>query len=115
MAEIQIRGKGPFGEVEHIAYDSRQGKNTLSHVYDDYKDAGKKLSQEEFDDYNKYLSACYDYYRDIEHGIKSTKPKLPAKFNQILSEENMIKLHNIDDAEQNAKKLNFQQHLKIVA
>ena len=44
LAEIQIRGKGPFGEVEHIAYDSRQGKNTLSHVYDDYKDAVKKLS-----------------------------------------------------------------------
>lgn len=115
LAEIQIRGKGPFGEVEHIAYDSRQGKNTLSHVYDDYKDAVKKLSPEDYDDYNKYLSACYDYYRDIELGIKSSKPKLPAKFNQILSEENMIKLHNIDDAEQNAKKLNFQQHLKIVA
>lgn len=115
LAEIQIRGKGPFGEVEHIAYDSRQGKNTLSHVYDEYKEAVKSLNPEDYKDYNKYLSACYDYYRDIELGIQSTKPKLPSKFKDILSEDNMIKLHNIDEAEQNAKKLNFKQHIKLVA
>lgn len=115
LAEIQIRGKGPFGEVEHIAYDSRQGKNTLSHVYDDYKAAVSGLEDSEYKEYNEYLSSCYDYYRDIELGIKSTKPKLPAKFNKILSEESMINLHAIDNAEQEAKKATFKQHLRLTA
>lgn len=115
LAEIQVRGKGPFGEVEHIAYDSRQNKNTLSHVYDEYQAAAKGLSPEEYNEYNKYLSACYDYYRDIELGISATKPKLPSKFNPILSENNMIKLHAIDDAEQAAKKIGFVPHISIAA
>lgn len=115
LAEIQIRSKGPFGEVEHIAYDSRQGKNTLSKVYDEYKEAVGKLTDAEYKEYNEYLSACYDYYRNIELGIKSIKPKLPAKFKSILSEDSMINLHSIDDAEQTLKKATFQQHLKLIA
>jgi len=115
LTEIQVRGKGPFGEVEHIAYDSRQNKNTLSHVYDEYQTAAKNLSPEEYGEYNKYLSACYDYYRDLELGISATKPKLPSKFNPILSEDNMIRLHAIDDAEQNAKKVGFVPHISIAA
>lgn len=115
FAEIQVRGKGPFGEVEHIAYDSRRNKNTLSHVFDEYQKAAKALSKDDYAEYNQYLSACYDYYRDIELGIKATKPKLPAKFNPILSEDNMIKLHNIDDALQEAKKANFVPHISLAA
>lgn len=115
LAEIQVRGKGPFGEVEHIAYDSRRNKNTLSHVYDEYQTAAKGLSKEEYAEYNKYLSACYDYYRDIELGISATKPKLPAKFNPILSEDNMIRLHNIADAEEAAKKAGFIPHITVAA
>ncbi len=115
LAEIQVRGKGPFGEVEHIAYDSRRNKNTLGPVYDEYQAAAKGLSADDYKEYNKYLSACYDYYRDIELGIKSTKPKLPSKFNPILSEDNMIRLHAIDDAEQAAKKVGFVPHIDIAA
>lgn len=115
LAEIQVRGKGPFGEVEHIAYDSRRNKNTLGPVYDEYQAAAKGLSAEEYKEYNKYLSACYDYYRDLELGIYGIKPKLPTKFNPILSEDNMIRLHAIDDAEQAAKKVGFVPHINIAA
>lgn len=114
-AEIQIRGKGPFGEVEHIAYDSRQKKNTLSHVYDEYVTAAKGLGEDAYKEYNKYLSACYDYYRDLELGIKATKPKLPKGFNPILSEENMIKLHHLDDIRQAELKKGFVPHISIAA
>lgn len=115
LAEIQIRGKGPFGEVEHIAYDSRQEKNTLSHVFDEYKAAAKDLDEAGYKEYNKYLSECYDYYRDLELGIKATKPKLPEKFNPILSEENMIRLHNKDAAIQDELKKGFVPHISIAA
>lgn len=114
LAEIQIRGSGPFGEIEHIAYDSRQAKNTLSHVYDDYKEAIKSLSEADFKEYNKYLSKCYDYYRDSELGIRSVKPKLPKKFNPILSEESMWKLHAQDEAEQSLKMTGFAPHYEEV-
>lgn len=115
LAEIQVRGKGPFGEVEHIAYDSRRNKNTLGAVYDEYQAAAKGLSADEYNEYNKYLSACYDYYRDLELGIQAAKPQLPAKFNPILSEDNMIRLHAIDDAQQTAKKAGFVPHISIAA
>lgn len=115
LAEIQVRGKGPFGEVEHIAYDSRRNKNTLGAVYDEYQAAAKGLSPDEYNEYNKYLSACYDYYRDLELGIQAAKPQLPAKFNPILSEDNMIRLHAIDDAQQTAKKAGFVPHISIAA
>ena len=92
-----------------------KAKNTLSKVYDEYKEAVGKLTDAEYKEYNEYLSACYDYYRNIELGIKSIKPKLPAKFKSILSEDSMINLHSIDDAEQTLKKATFQQHLKLIA
>lgn len=115
LAEIQVRGKGPFGEVEHIAYDSRQEKNTLGHIYDEYVEASKALKPEEIKEYNKYLSAIYDYYRDLELGIVSPKPVLPAKFNQILSESNMIRLHTLADKEKAILEKDFVPHIKLVA
>lgn len=115
VAEIQIRGKGPFGEVEHIAYDSTQAKNTLSKVYDEYKAAIKSLTPEQSKLYETYRSQCYDYYRDLELGIKSQKPTLPSGLDKILSEENMIKLHNLDTAIQNEAKKGFEEHIRLVA
>jgi len=112
LAEIQIRGKGPFAEYEHIAYDAKKGKNTLSSTYKEYIDAVKDLSEPEYAEYNRYITRCYNYYRKLELGIKSTKPKLPVKFNKILSEENMRRLHDLDVKIQNEKMKNFTPHIE---
>lgn len=43
--ELQFRGPltNYFGEYEHIAYDLRQGKNTLGPLFNDYKREISKL------------------------------------------------------------------------
>ncbi len=50
FAEIQIRGSGPFGEYEHLKYDSVLDKNTLGEIFQPYK----KSSPESF----KNSDAC---------------------------------------------------------
>lgn len=124
LAEIQIRGKGPFGEVEHIAYDSRQAKNTLGSVYDEYKQAVIAVEKQGLTtEYNNYLSRTYDYYRDVELGIVSTKPTLPESLRAfkgkdgtaLLDESNMIELHSRDVAMQAEAKKTFVPHLRYSA
>src|SRR5574344_695997 len=113
LAEIQIRGEGPFGEYEHLAYDSKKGKNTLGEVFQGYKKEVQGLKDKEYDRYNdNYISPCYDYYRDAELGIISTKPKLPSEFNPILSEENMQRLHLANEKDQAEKMKTFVPHIE---
>lgn len=112
LAEIQIRGSGPFAEYEHIAYDATLEKNTLGEIFDDFKSSIKKTPQKDMPDYDKYKSDCYDYYRDLELGIKRTKPQLPEKFDKILSEENMKKLHDLNEADQANKMKTFMPHIE---
>ena len=111
LGEIQFRGEetNKIGEYEHIAYDLRQGKNTLGSLFNDFKDAISKLSPEEYSEYNNYLEACYNYYNRIELGLPANKPKLPSKFNPILSEENMKELHDKNEARLNDLKKNFKE------
>lgn len=111
LGEIQFRGEetNKIGEYEHIAYDLRQGKNTLGSLFNDFKDAISKLSPEEYSEYNNYLEACYNYYNRIELGLPVNKPKLPSKFNPILSEENMKELHDKNEARLNDLKKNFKE------
>jgi transcriptional regulator CtsR len=112
VSEIQIRGTGTFGEVEHIAYDSRLAKNTLSSTYSEYQKAVKKLTNDEYKRYNKYLRACYNHYRNLELGLKSTKPTLPSEFPSILSEDSMRAFHKIDDKRQAQLLKDFTPHFE---
>lgn len=115
LAEIQIRGNGPFGEIEHLGHDSRLGKNTLGPIYGDYKAAIKALNEKELGEYNKYLSECYEYYRDKELGINiKSKPQLNPKFNPILSEDSMWKLHSVNEADQAMKSIGFKPYYETV-
>lgn len=106
LGEIQFRGAmtNIIGEYEHIAYDLRQGKNTLGPLFDDFAEAIGKLSPDQYEKYNKYLEECYNYYNRIELGLPATKPSLPKCFPKILSEESMKSLH--DQAEQLEKTAN---------
>ena len=111
LGEIQYRGEetNKIGEYEHIAYDLRQGKNTLGPLFNDFKEAISKLSPEEYSEYNNYLEACYNYYNRIELGLPANKPKLPSKFNPILSEENMKELHDKNEARLKELKKDFKE------
>ena len=117
LGEIQFRGPQTnfFGEYEHIAYDLRQGKNTLGPIFDDFSNAVSKLSDKQYQKYNKYLEECYNYYHRIELGLPCKKPQLPKGFNKVLSEESMRSLH--DKAELIAKKEAkvFNRHFAEVA
>ena len=119
LGEIQFRGKytNMIGEYEHIAYDLRQGKgdNTLGPIFDDYKNAVLKLDDKEYTKYNEYLESCYNYYNRLELGLPAVKPKLPPKFNKILSEDNMRRLHDEDGALQKELNKGFIPYIQNVA
>lgn len=106
QGEIQFRGKytNMIGEYEHLAYDLRQGKDTLGPEFEEFKKAIAKLDDNEYAKYNEYLESCYNYYNRLELGIPAVKPKLPTRFNRILSEESMQALH--DSSEKIQKQLN---------
>lgn len=111
LGEIQFRGEetNKIGEYEHIAYDLRQGKNTLGELFNDFKKAVSELSKEDYAEYNNYLEACYNYYNRIELGLPAKKPSLPSKFDPVLSEENMKELHDMNEVRLNALKENFKE------
>ena len=117
LGEIQIRGPQTnlFGEYEHIAYDLRQGKNTLGPLFDEFTVAVSKLKPREYERYNEYLEECYNYYNRIELGLPAVKPKLPKGLPKVLSEESMRMLH--EQAEELAKIENkgFYRHVSAVA
>lgn len=116
LAEVQFRGSNLFAEYEHIAYDSRQGKNTLGKTFDNYKKAIESLKNDEFDEYNAYLRKCYNYYRNQELGIMvGQKPKLPAKFPKILSQESMESLYRLNHENTQLAMQTFKPHLELVA
>lgn len=116
LAEIQVRGSGSFGDYQHIEYDALQEKNTLGKVFTSFRNAMKKLTKQELDEYNStYISKNFDYYRNPELGIKSSKPTLPSKFDPILSDENMKRLYKLDEIEQAQKMKTFVPHIEYEA
>lgn len=112
LGEIQFRGANTnvFGEFEHIAYDLRQGKNTLGPLFDDFKSAISKLSPQQYDQYNLYLEKCYNYYNRLELGLPAKKPELPKGFDKILSEGSLRRLHNSNEARLKELKVGFEEH-----
>ncbi len=117
FGEIQFKGEQTlmFGEYEHIAYDLRQGKNTLGEIFDEYGTAIKKLNNTQYSKYNEYLQRCYNYYNRIELGLPAVKPELPRGFDKVLSVDNMKILHNKNQQMQRYLNKGFSQHLQEVA
>lgn len=115
LAEIQVRGSGQFGEYEHFKYDSTKGKNTLGKILETYKNTVRKLKGEDAEEYDRYISKFYDYYRAPELGIKIPRPQLDKKFDPVLSEESMKKLYELDKADQAKKLENFIPHIEYAA
>ncbi len=117
LGEIQFRGEQTniIGEYEHIAYDLRQGKNTLGESFNEFKEAVTKLSDDEYKIYNQYLEGCYNYYNRIELGLPAVKPQLPSQFPKVLSEESMKALHEAEHALQKELEVGFVRHFECAA
>ena len=99
--ELQIRGKmvDKVAEFEHVPYDLKTGKdisrgsNKIGGLLTPFRKAVKKLSDEQYADYEKYLAKTYRYARRQELGLNSKKVKLPKSFDKLLSTENLHTLH----------------------
>ena len=115
QGELQLRGEGFFAEIEHIAYDARQGKNTLGAAYQEYVQTVKGLSNKQYEAYNKYIKECYNYTRNLELGIQTPTPKLPKGLPSILSQKSMENLHHLNAQIEAAAKETFTPHLRIAA
>lgn len=115
QGELQLRGEGFFAEIEHIAYDARQGKNTLGHAYQQYIQIVKSLSEKQYDSYNRYIKECYNYTRNLELGIQTPAPKLPKGLPSILSQKSMENLHDLNAMLENTAKEGFSPHLRMTA
>ena len=115
QGELQLRGEGFFAEIEHIAYDARQGKNTLGAAYQEYVQTVKGLSEKQYEIYNKYIKECYNYTRNLELGIQTPTPKLPKGLPSILSQRSMENLHHINAQIEAAAKETFTPHLRMAA
>ena len=94
LEELQYRGKlvDELAEVEHIAYDIREGKSTVSASdYDEIKAIFKKLGNN-YDRYNEYLSDYYLAARRQELGVVAQMPEIEDYLGGILDKNEMQKI-----------------------
>ncbi len=110
ILEWQFRGDkvNNFAEGEHIPYDLRTNKDIigthkeLEPLYEPIKEllSKEKMSEETYNEYNRYLTDYYNHLRKLELGFESTEPKLENygkgfKFDVRLKAQNLVKLHEV--------------------
>ncbi len=79
LGELQIRGTevNAFADAEHIPYDIRTGKITAENTkYSDVFEIFHTLSDDSYNQYNKYLSDTYKALRLNELGIETELPTM---------------------------------------
>ena len=118
VIEWQYRGDkvDRFAEGEHIPYDLRTDKNIigdheeLEPLYNPIKEllSEDNMSEGVYNEYNRYLTDYYTHLRKSELGFESVEPKLSDygngyKFDERLSAENLIALHEAADKLKNGK------------
>lgn len=122
--EWQLRGEkiNKFAECEHVPYDIREnkdvtgGRKILKNLYAPIETAVKRLDEVQYENYNKYLTAHYEYLRMQELGFESTPPRLEdfGLNDPKLKAENLELLHDL--AEKLKKnKIDEPQALRIYA
>ncbi len=116
LGELQFRGEltNRFAEYEHIAYDLKEGKKTLGPLFDDFKNAISKLSDDEYREYNLYLEKCYNYYNRLELGLPAVKPDLPEKFHKILSDDSLKTLYEKNKLMLKDSEKNFEPYFDMI-
>ena len=103
--EWQLRGEkiNKFAECEHVPYDIREnkdvtgGRKILKNLYAPIETAVKRLDEVQYENYNKYLTAHYEYLRMQELGFESTPPRLEdfGLNDPKLKAENLELLHDL--------------------
>ena len=101
LGELQIRGKvvDKVADFEHVPYDLKTGKdisrgsNKIGDLLSPFKKAVDSMSETEYAEYEKYLARSYRHARRQEMDLPSRHVELPKTFNEILSTENLHKLH----------------------
>ncbi len=97
--ELQLRGVevNGFADVEHIPYDIRTGKISASNEkYSEIYNLIKTMSDENYSNYNRYLSDTYKTLRMKELGLLDESASLPVIFDYItdgISKRNLSKLN----------------------
>ena len=97
--ELQLRGVevNGFADVEHIPYDIRTGKISASNEkYSEIYNLIKTMSDENYSNYNRYLSDTYKTLRMKELGLLDESATLPVIFDYItdgISKRNLSKLN----------------------
>ncbi len=84
--ELQLRGVevNGFADVEHIPYDIRKGKiSSNNQKYSEIYNLIKTMSDENYSNYNSYLSDVYKTLRMKELGLLDTNALLPDISNYI--------------------------------
>lgn len=116
LDELQFRGPltNEWAEYEHIAYDLRQGKNTLGDVFNEYAEVVSKLPDSQYQIYNNYLESCYNYFNRLELGLPAKKPILPNTLNKILSMDSMKSLHIKDEKTKEITEKTFKPYKEYV-
>ena len=108
--EWQFRGDivNEFAEAEHVPYDLRTDKDIVSAnpkakaILDPIREilSLEKMTDDDFKEYNKYLTAYYKYCRERELGFTDAKLETAFdsnKFDRRLKAENLILLHEYSE------------------
>lgn len=101
VMELQIRGNymDQVANWEHIPYDLRQGKdiargnNQTGILTSDIKNAIEKLSDEQYNLYQKYVYDNYIYARAKECKLSIPQPEFPQGIDPILKAETLANMH----------------------
>ncbi len=106
--ELQIIGSSvlKIANAEHLPYDamikkdlyrelSPEGKTKIEPYFKPFEEAMSELTENQKKEYNEYLNSCYIYARNLELGIVTDYPEVPAGLNQNLSMQNILHIHDI--------------------
>ena len=117
--ELQIRGNimNKYGEIEHIPYDIRRGKNIgknnteLEKHFEPVEHAVHKLKRNGLDKvYDNYILECYKYLRDYELGKTKSEFKLPD-FPQEIKEYEILSFESLDRINEKAHEIKKRNNL----
>ena len=117
--ELQIRGDNmnKYGEIEHIPYDIRRGKNIgknnaeLEKHFEPVEHAVHKLKRNGLDKiYDNYILDCYKYLRDYELGKAEGEFRLPDFPNEIKDYE-ILSFESLDRINEKAHEIKKRNNL----
>ena len=115
--EIQIKGAKTckYGERQHIPYDLMMAKETVNSMFDSYRKVYKYLKPHQQKKYNAYFEDCFNYFNRLELGLPAKFPKLQKGLKEVLSDKNLERLYNENQARLIKLQEGFEPYFKDIA